>query len=131
MFWNSSGNDFFSPVTPENPAVPGEIITVFGTGLGLTSPQEGVVTGKKVPTEKGPFKVPAVSDDFVSSLAGGKTAQVDFVGLMPGQVGVYQVNLVLNSDLPDDLMTRLNIAQGFFVSNAVTFPVRNRLPRLR
>ncbi|MBI3664962.1 MAG: hypothetical protein HY236_01855 [Acidobacteria bacterium] len=125
------GNDFFSPVTPENPALPGEIITVFGTGLGLTDPKEGVVTGRRVPADHGPFKVPAVPDDFVSALAGGKTADVDFVGLMPGQIGVYQVNLLLNSALPDDLMTRLTIAQGFFVSNVVTFPVRNRVPPLQ
>jgi len=125
------GNDFFSPVTPENPAVPGELIVVFGTGLGLTSPsfgQEGLETGKPVPDSVS-FQVPAHPDDFVSSLAGGKTASVDSVGLMPGRVGVYQVNLLLNPDLPDDPMTRLTIAQGLFVSNIVTFPVRNQRPR--
>jgi len=126
------GNDYFSPVTPENPAVPGETIIVFGTGLGLTSPsfgQEGLETGKKVP-DSVPFLVSLNPDDFVSSLAGAKTASVDFVGLMPGQVGVYQINLVLNTDLPDDPLTRLTIAQGLFVSNIVTFPIRNKTPRL-
>ncbi|MBI3694252.1 MAG: hypothetical protein HY238_05365 [Acidobacteria bacterium] len=126
------GNDYFAPVTPENPAVPGELIVVFGTGLGLTNPSfggdEGLVTGKKAPQDP-PFLVSANPDDFVSSLAGAKTASVDFVGLMPGQVGIYQVNLILNSDLPDDPMTRLTIAQGLFVSNVITFPVRNRTPR--
>ena len=125
------GNDYFAPVTPENPAVPGEIIIVFGTGLGLTSPrhgQEGLMTGSQTPDDVS-FQVPAHPDDFVSSLAGGKTASVDFVGLMPGKVGVYQINLILNSDMPDDPMVRLTIAQGLFVSNIITIPVRNRAPR--
>jgi len=125
------GNDRFAPVTADNPALPGEKIIVFGTGLGLTSPrngQEGLETGKKTPGGVN-FLVPLNPDDFVSSLAGGKTASVDFVGLMPGQVGVYEVDLILNSDLPDDPMTRLTIAQGLFVSNVITFPVRNRVPR--
>jgi len=125
------GNERFAPVTPENPAVPGERIIVFGTGLGLTSPrngQEGLETGRKTPGTV-EFKVPFHADDFVSSLAGGKTASVDFVGLMPGQVGIYEVDLILNSDLPDDPMTPLTIAQGFFVSNIITFPVRNNAPR--
>jgi len=125
------GNDRFAPVTPDNPALPGEKIIVFGTGLGLTSPrdgQEGLETGKKTPGGVN-FLVPLHPDDFVSSLAGGKTASVDFVGLMPGQVGIYEVDLLLNSDLPDDPMTRLTIAQGLFVSNVITFPVRNRVPR--
>ncbi len=125
------GNDRFAPVTPENPAVPGEKIIVFGTGLGLTSPrdgQEGLETGKKTPSGVN-FLVPLNPDDFVSSLAGGKTASVDFVGLMPGTVGIYEIDLILNSDLPDDPMTRLTIAQVLFVSNVITFPVQNRIPR--
>ncbi|HYM11484.1 MAG TPA: hypothetical protein VEU62_12170 [Bryobacterales bacterium] len=125
------GNDFFAPVTADNPAIPGETIVVFATGLGLTNPSfgpdNGLETGKKVPTDT-LFLVPANPSDFVSSLAGGKTAEVDFVGLMPGQVGVYQVNLILNSSLPDNPMTPLTIAQGLFVSNVIAFPVQNRVP---
>ncbi len=47
---------------------------------------------------------------------------------MPQQVGVYQINLTLNSQLPDDLYTPLTIAQGLFVSNVITFPVKNINP---
>ncbi len=125
------GNDFFAPITPENPAVPGETIVVFGTGLGRTTPdfgQNGLETGRKTPPDD-LFKVPLIADDFVSSLAGGRTATVDFVGLMPGQVGVYQVNLILNPDMPDNPMTPLTIAQGLFVSNVVTIPVKNLKPK--
>jgi uncharacterized protein (TIGR03437 family) len=126
------GNEPYSLVTDANPAVPGESIIVMGTGLGLTTPQpvdQGLESGE--PTPASPlFTVPLVSDDFVASLAGGKTATVEFVGLMPGMVGVYQVNLRLNEDLPDDRNTTLNIAQQRFVSNTITFPVKNLNPRM-
>ena len=122
------GNEPFSPITPENPLIPGELIIVFGTGLGLTDNQEAVRTGK--PTPAGTVaKVPLVADDFVSSQFGGRTAQVEFVGLMEGSVGVYQVNLRTNTDLVDNPSTPLWIAQGLFISNAISLPVKNLVPR--
>jgi uncharacterized protein (TIGR03437 family) len=125
------GNEPYSLVTDDNPAVPGESIIVMGSGLGLTSPQpsdQGLDSGE--PTPNSPlFNVPLVSDDFVSSLAGGKTATVEFVGLMPGMVGIYQINLKLNEDLPDDRNTTLAIYQVRFASNTITFPVKNINPR--
>ncbi len=127
------GNTPFSLVDDSNPAIPGETIIVFGSGLGLTAPlpaSEGLVSGR--PTPSAPlFNVPFVADDFVSSIAGGRTAQVQFVGLMPGFVGVYQLNLKLNEDLPDNPETALTIAQQFFVSNVITFPVKNLTPKNR
>ena len=125
------GNEPYSLVSEDNPAVPGESIIVMATGLGLTSPQpanEGLESGE--PTPSSPlFHVPLVAADFVSSLAGGKTATVEFVGLMPGMVGVYQVNLKLNEDLPDDRNTPLAIFQQVFASNTITFAVKNLKPR--
>ena len=122
------GNEPYSPITPENPLVPGELIIVFGTGLGLTDNQEAVATG--MPTPAGTVaNVPLVSDDFVSSQFGGRTAQVEFVGLMEGSVGVYQVNLRTNTDLNDNPSTPLWIAQGLFISNVISLPVKNLVPR--
>ena len=122
------GNEPFSLITEQNPLVPGESIIVFGTGLGLTDNQRAVATGQ--PTSTGTVaKVPLVADDFVSSQFGGRTAQVEFVGLMEGTVGVYQVNLRTNTDLADNPATPLWIAQGLFISNTVTLPVKNLVPR--
>ena len=122
------GNEPFSLITEENPLVPGELIMVFGTGLGLTDNQDAVSTG--TPTPSGAVaNVPLVADDFVSSQFGGRTAQVEFVGLMEGTVGVYQVNLRTNTDLPNNPTTPLWIAQGLFISNTVTLPVKNLVPR--
>ena len=122
------GNEPFSPITVDNPLVPGELIAVFATGLGLTDNQGAVVSGQ--PTPEGTVaNVPFDADDFVSSQFGGRTAQIEFVGLMEGSVGVYQVNLRTNTDLADNPATPLWIAQGLFISNTVTVPVKNLVPR--
>ena len=61
-------------------------------------------------------------------LAGGKTANVLVASLQTGAVGIYEVQLELNSDLPTDPLTQLTIAQDIYVSNIVTFPVVNPNP---
>jgi uncharacterized protein (TIGR03437 family) len=112
-----------APVTPINPAVPGETIKIFATGLGRILPeeaQEQVKTGQRY-TGPGDNR-PA---EFVSSLAGGKTANVLFARLLPGSVGLYEVVLELNSDLPTNDGTQMWIAQSFQVSNIVRFAIRN------
>jgi uncharacterized protein (TIGR03437 family) len=125
------GNEPFSLITDENPAVPGETIVVFGSGLGLTAPlpaAQGLVSGEVTPLDP-LFNVPAVAADFVASLAAGRTATVEFVGLMPGAVGVYQLNLRLNTDIADTPAAPLTIFPGPFISNLVTIPIRNVRPR--
>jgi uncharacterized protein (TIGR03437 family) len=112
-----------APVNDDNPAQPGETIVVLATGLGLVNPNEALfqaATGFK-------YQGPPINrpNEFVSSLAGGRTANVLFSGLMQGTVGIYEVHLELNSDLPTNPQTQLTIAQFTFVSNIVTFPLRN------
>jgi hypothetical protein len=112
----------FGPVTEDNPAVPGEQIIVYATGLGISLPRDGEVTGAKY---RGPVTEP---QEFVSSLAGGRTAQVLLATTAEGQVGTYELILELNSDLPTNPFTQLTIAQDVFVSNIVTVPVFNPNP---
>ena len=124
------GNELFSLVSDENPAIPGETVVVFATGLGLTNPlpsSEGLESGEITPNTP-LFEAPLLSENTVSSLAAEKTASVEFVGLMPGFVGVFQLNLRLNSDLPDLPTAALTIAQRTFVSNVITFPIKNLRP---
>ncbi|MGH6689305.1 MAG: IPT/TIG domain-containing protein, partial [Gammaproteobacteria bacterium] len=109
-------------VTEDNPALPGETIIVYATGLGLTNPREGELTGIRY---NGPQTDPL---EFVSSLAGGKTANVLLATAKQGEVGIYEVHLELNSDLPTNSFTQLTIAQNVYVSNIVTFPVYNPRP---
>jgi uncharacterized protein (TIGR03437 family) len=114
-----------APVTPDNPAVPGEILQLYATGLGLPVVSEQnqnlINTGAKYPVG-GPVTQPV---NFVSSLAGGKTANILTATLLPGTVGTYVVTLQLNSDMPTDPLTHIYIAQDVYISNIVTFPLVN------
>jgi uncharacterized protein (TIGR03437 family) len=105
-------------VSEDNPAVPGELLYTFATGLGVTNPQD-TDTGRVFPG--GSANPPAVPVDSI--LTGGTTANVVSVGLLPGTVGVYFVQFQLNSGLASNTATQMTIAQQAFVSNVVTFPV--------
>jgi hypothetical protein len=114
-----------APITPDNPAAPGEIINVYATGLGL--PVNSDATNSNLQNgfawPKGlPITSPQVA---VSSIAGGKTADVISATMLPGTAGGFIVVLHLNNDIPTDPATALTIAQNTFVSNAVRIPVVN------
>ncbi len=116
-------NEAGSLVTEDNPALPGGTIVVYATGLGLIRPDEAqqlVRTGVK-------YTGPAFNEpvEFVSSLAGGKTANVLATGLKPGSIGIYEVHLELNSGQETNPFTQLTIAQSDYISNVVTIPVFN------
>ncbi len=118
-----------APVTAINPAIPGETIILYATGLGRILPdeaQEQVKTGRR-------YEGPADNQpaEFVSSLAGGKTANVLFARLKPGNIGLYEIVLELNSDLPTNDETQVWIAQFLQVSNIVRFALRNPLDGLQ
>jgi hypothetical protein len=117
-----------SPVTADNPAVPGETLLVYTTGLGLpvitANDQTYIVTGQQFPQD-GPITVPV---NFVSSLAGGKTANVLYATLLPGTVGTFVVALQLNPDMCSDQLTQVYIAQDVFISNIATFPLVDNAP---
>jgi uncharacterized protein (TIGR03437 family) len=69
-----------------NPAAPGSIISIFGTGEGATNPQ--LATGNLVLST--PYPTPV---DTVSVTIGGQPAQVVYAGEAPTlPVGVFQIN---------------------------------------
>ncbi len=120
------GNTAGAPITDDNPATPGELIYVYGTGLGLVTPdagKEGLRTGQT-------YIGPALNDptSFVSALAGGRTANVISAGAVPGTIGLYKIVLELNPDIPTNPATQVTIAQDIYVSNIVTIPVVNPNP---
>ena len=45
-----------------------------------------------------------------------------------GEVGIFEVDLELNADLPTNPVTQCTIAQDVYVSNIITFPVVNPNP---
>jgi hypothetical protein len=106
------------PITTDNPAVPGEIIYLFATGLGPTYPSN-IDTGAISPF--GDYNPPATPVDSI--LTDGTSANILSSALVPGLVGVYYVQFQLGAGLTTDLTTQATIAQQAYVSNVVTFPV--------
>jgi len=110
-----------APVTAFNPAVPGEMVIVYATGLGLVGPATALASIN----DGSPYTGPTLNEpnQSVSSIIGGSTANVLFAGLQVGAIGVYQVVLQLSSSLPTNPLTQLTIAQNIYTSNIVTIPV--------
>lgn len=110
-----------TPITAAYPAVPGEVISMQATGLGLlTDPaaQNAAQTGQ-------PYNGPAGNSvsNFVTGTMGGSTAQVVSAGFAPGAVGRYSVQMIVPSGLTNNPATQAYIAQNAFISNIVTLPV--------
>jgi len=86
-------NSDYSLVTPSNPAVPGEAVDIFLTGLGdvFPSPPDGAA---------GPAPPAQLAQTTVKPTAsiGGAGATVLFAGLAPGLAG-YQVNIIVPTGL--------------------------------
>lgn len=78
----------FSLVSPENPATPGEALTIYLVGMGATDP--AVASGVASPADPLAYaKVkPVVTVD-------GQTAELFFWGLTPNGVGLYQINFAV------------------------------------
>jgi len=64
------------------------VVVIYCTGLGEVTP--AVVTGSPAPAAP-----PAQTVNQVKVTIGGLPAGVQFAGLTPGLVGVYQVNVVV------------------------------------
>jgi|SRR5580658_7279399 uncharacterized protein (TIGR03437 family) len=111
-----------APLTFQNPAVAGETIIIYATGLGLPSltPLVGQYLLSGQPYE-GP--VGNSPQNFVSAQIASTTANVLRAELAPGLIGIYQVYLQLSSALTTDRYAQLYIAQNDFLSNIVTIPV--------
>ncbi|MEI9811532.1 MAG: hypothetical protein WDO18_02135 [Acidobacteriota bacterium] len=114
-----------SQVTLANPAVPGETIYVFATGLGTVFPEAAqfkAVTGER-------YSGPALNTplEFVSSLAGGTTANVISAGLEPGTFGLYKVVLELGpgTAVGGNRYVGLTISQHIYTSNTANVAIRD------
>jgi hypothetical protein len=110
-------------ITQENPALPGEVITIYATGIGITTLGDGsTVAGTTGQLYNGPaYNIPQVPVD--NAQIGGITANVLFAGLKPGLAGVYEIQLQLSTGLLTNLNTQMYIAQSVFTSNIVTIPI--------
>jgi uncharacterized protein (TIGR03437 family) len=116
-----------APITDDNPAIPGETIGVYATGLGPLDGENRYSMFDGQPYQGSPVNT-VNSVGFVAALVGGSGASVLFSGLKPGWVGVYEVDLELNTALATDPQATLTISQLYQISNVVTIPIVNPHP---
>jgi len=82
--------DWGSLVSLSSPALPGEVIHTYAVGLGAVTP--AMATGIPAPLDS-LFRLAGPFDCYVGYGTGGQPLQVDFAGLAPGMIGIYQVDI--------------------------------------
>jgi uncharacterized protein (TIGR03437 family) len=80
----------YTLVTEQNPARPGEYLSLFCTGLGAVSP-----TSAAGEAATGPAKIVQPNIDVVTD--GVLAGTVSYAGLAPGYAGLYQVNFPIRA----------------------------------
>jgi uncharacterized protein (TIGR03437 family) len=105
-----------SYVTASSPAQPGEIVTIYLAGMGLTD--GSITTGEIGPSN--PLAHPLVQPTVTIN---GESAQIAFAGLTPQAVGLYQINFTVPSDAAAG-NAKLVVSQGTFNSNSGTLPIQ-------
>lgn len=92
----------WSLVTEQNPAVPGEYVILFLTGLGGVTPAAATGAAGGDNAGYGPVNYCLVG---VTATVGGEDAPVVFAGLAPQFVGLYQMNLQMPTGLGEGEQT--------------------------
>lgn len=103
-------------VTEASPAKQNEVVVIYLSGMGATTP--AVTSGEPAPG--GPNLAKASVQPTVT--LNGQAATVQFAGLTPGFVGLYQVNFVIPSNAGTGDLT-LIVKQNNVSSNATRIPV--------
>jgi uncharacterized protein (TIGR03437 family) len=98
--------------TPSNPVRGGDTLVIYTTGLGKTTPE--IPAGRPAPSD--PLSIPLI--DVKVTLAGVELP-IAFAGLTPGQIGVYQINVVVPHWVPKGMSQELNISQGGYTTTAI------------
>ena len=114
-----------------NPAPRGSVITLYGTGQGQTSP--AVPDGSPAPTSPLAVTVAVPTSDpktcqnnqpsmcvQIASSFGG----VQFSGLIPGYIGLWQINVTIPSDAATGAAVPVRVVIDGTPSNIVTVAIR-------
>jgi hypothetical protein len=106
----------FTPVSASKPAAAGEILSLFATGLGPTSP--GVDPGQPFPSSP-----PAAVNSPVEVKVNAKPAEVLAAVGFPGAVDGYQVNFRVPPDIPKGVAT-IQVTAAWVAGAPVSIPVQ-------
>jgi uncharacterized protein (TIGR03437 family) len=104
-------------ISSANPALLGEIIVIYCSGLGATNPS--IVAGTTSPSAP-----PAASSTTPTVTIGGVPANVIFAGLTPTLAGLYQIDVQVPLESPVGAQVQLLIAVGDISGVAVNLPVQ-------
>ncbi len=105
-------------VDSTHPAIPGvTVLQIFCTGLGS-------VTNQPATGAPSPSNPPATTTTVPTVTIGATPAHVEFSGLAPGFVGLYQVNALVPSGAPSGNSVPVSLSIGGVTSNAVTIAVQ-------
>lgn len=108
----------YSLVSRQNPARPGDAIVLYGVGFGPVTPlpATGAPSGGSPPSIMTPNPIVGIA---------GHNATVQFAGLTPTAVGLYQFNIVVPDGLGiGDLPALINV--GGQTSNVFSLPVQGQ-----
>ena len=103
-------------ITESSPAKQGEVVVIYLSGMGATNP--AVKSGSPAPGSPPYAEVTAAPTVTLD----GQAASVQFAGLVPGLVGLYQVNfqVPINAGTGDQTLI---VSQNGVSSNATRLPV--------
>jgi uncharacterized protein (TIGR03437 family) len=114
-----SQNGIPQVVAAAKPADRGSTIEIFATGGGDTTPS--LMPGEPAPASASPLVLTNVQPTV---MIGGQTAQVQFSGMAPGYVGLWQINAVIPQTVTPGNAVPLLISAGGNTSNSVTIAVQ-------
>jgi uncharacterized protein (TIGR03437 family) len=104
------------------PARPGDVITIYATGLGAVAP--AVATGQVAPSQEPLARaVDVPSVNFLARFLFPLRQTPTFVGLAPGFVGLFQINVAVPLDAPTNMRTPINLEYPGGLSNTVEIAV--------
>ncbi len=114
----------YSLVNPARPAAPGEVLLLYGTGLGALN--NAPATGSPAGTD------PLSTAGIVPTLTlGGLPSEILFAGLAPGFAGLAQINFRVPADVSTSPIQELVLAFGNVVDRVtieVARPAADNLP---
>jgi len=114
-----STNADFDKFPGARPEASGNVVVIYATGVGNTNP----LIADGTAASGNPL---AQATSATTVTIGGITAQVQFSGLAPGFVGLWQINAVIPASLPTNLNTPFAVSLKGKQSLATTLAVVNR-----
>jgi uncharacterized protein (TIGR03437 family) len=91
--------------TASDPVHLGDTLVIYLTGMGAVTPV--VANGNP-----GPQSPPANAINAPQVTLGGVALNIEYAGLAPGEVGVYQINATVPTSVPQGLSVPLVVSQG-------------------